>query len=142
MGARRMNDNAVVEIKCVNKRDDTVIAKCWEPTSRTARVEWYEVKPTIEIPMRELFHRNVATRVDAKGQLSHSRRCHFENDRTLPRPQLGAAEESHMPKWLQIRLEFCKMQTADYLPRIFSNLRSVFDATAVRHHAAASVVIV
>ena len=50
-----MNDNAVVEIEFVNKREETVIAKCWEPTSRTARVEWYEVKQTIKIPTRELF---------------------------------------------------------------------------------------
>ena len=85
-GARRMSDNAVVEIECANKRDDTVIAKCLEPTSRKARVEEYKVKQTIEIPIRELFHRNVATKVDLKGRLSHSRRCHFKNDRTVPRP--------------------------------------------------------
>ena len=108
-------------------------------------------KKTIEIPIGELFHRNVATRVDAKGQLSRSRRCHFENERTLPRPQLEAAEESHTPKWLQRGIEFCKSQPADYVPRIYTDgtydeaehdLHSIFDATAVRRHAAASVVIV
>ena len=86
-----MTDNAVVEIKCVNKRDNTVIAKCREPTSRTARVVWYEVKKSIDLPLQELFHQNEATRVDARGQLSHSRRCHFENDRTPVQPQFGAA---------------------------------------------------
>ena len=96
-GIRRMNDNAVVEIECVKKVDDAAIAKCWEPTSRTARVLWYEATKTIEILIQELFHRNVATRVDAKGQLSHSRRCHFKKDRTLPRHQLGTADEAHMP---------------------------------------------
>ena len=64
---------------------------------------------------------------------------------------MGAAEESQMPRWLQRGVEFCKSQPADYLPRIFTDgtydeaehdLHSLFDATAVRRHAAASVVIV
>ena len=131
--------------------DSTVIVKCWEPKSHTARVLWYEATKTIKIPIQELFHRNVATRVDAKGQLSHSRRCHFEQDRTLPRPQLGTTDEAHMPLWLSKGVQFCKAQPADYIPRIFTDgaydkadhdLHYVFDDTAVRRHAAASVVIV
>ena len=54
-------------------------------------------------------------------------------------------------KWLQTAVDFCKAQNADYLPRIYTDgtydetqfdLHSVFDTTAVRRHAAASVVIV
>ena len=150
-GTRLMNDNAVVEIEYVDKRNNTVIAKCWEPTSRMARVDWYKVKRNIEIPLQELFHRNEATRVDARGKLSHSQRRHFKNDRTLPRPCLESTDESHTAKWLQTAVEFCKAQNTDYLPRIYTDgtydetkfdLHSVFDTTAVRGHATASVVIV
>ena len=116
-----MNDNAGVEIECVNKVYGTVIVKCWESASRTARILWYEATKTIEILILELFHRNVATRVDAKGQLSHSRRYHFKKDRTLPRPQLGTADEAHMPHWLTKGVEFCKSQAAGYIPRIFTD---------------------
>ena len=116
-----------------------------------ARIVWYEAERSIEIPLQELFHRNEATWVDARGRLSHSQRCHFENDRTLPHPCLESQDESHMPKWLQTAVEFCKAQRTDYLPRIYTDgtydetkfdLHRVFDATAVRRHAAASVVIV
>ena len=53
--------------------------------------------------------------------------------------------------WLLRAVDFCKAQPEDYLPRIYSDgtydereneLHSVFDATAIRRHAAASVVIV
>ena len=91
-----MNGNIVVEIEYLYKRNNTVIAKYWVASSQTARVLWYKVKKNIEIPLQEFFHRNEATRVDARGKLSHSQRCHFKNDRTLPGPCLKTSKESHI----------------------------------------------
>ena len=64
---------------------------------------------------------------------------------------MGTSNESRIPKWLQRAVDFCKAQPLDYLPRIYTDgtydktqidLHSVFDPTAVRRQAAASVVIV
>ena len=56
-----------------------------------------------------------------------------------------------MSRWLQRVAECCKSQLSDYLPHIFTDitydeaehdLQRILDATAVRRHAAADVVIV
>ena len=120
-GPRRMTDTTVVEIECVNTAKNTVIARCWEPTPRMARVEWYEFKRTIVIPHQELFHRTEATRVNARGQRSYSLRCHFENYRTLPRPLLETSEKTPLPKWLQKAVDLCKSQPRDYIARIYTD---------------------
>ena len=140
----------MVEIECLNAENDTVIGRCWEPTSLTARAEWYKVKNTIEIPSQELFHIPEATRVDPIRQRSHLTRCHFKDDRITPRPQLGLFEDISQPKSLQMALDCCRSQPTDYIVRINTDgscdvpqldVHSIFDANAVRHYASASVVL-
>ena len=65
-GTRRMADTPVVDVECVNTTNSTVIARCWEAISRTARVEWFEYKKTLEMPYEQLFYRKEAMRVDAR----------------------------------------------------------------------------
>ena len=58
-----------------------------------------------------LFQKDVAIRVDAKGQLSHSHRCHFDNDCQLPRPVPETPGAHRRPGWLKQAIEFCKSYT-------------------------------
>ena len=62
----RLTDATVMEIICVDKRNDTVVIKCWKPSERMARTEWYEAQETMEIPYSGLFATKEAIRVDLK----------------------------------------------------------------------------
>ena len=146
----RLTEATVMEIICVDQKNDTVVIKCWKPSERTARTEWYEAQETMEIPHSSLFATKDAIRVDAKGRLSGSHRCHFGNDRVVPRPLTTIRPNSTQTKWLDDAIQFCQAQPEDYIPRLFTDgtytetdhdLHSVFESTAVRQHAAASVVI-
>ena len=66
-----------MEIICVDKWNDTEDIKCWKPSKRIARAEWYEAQETIEIPHSSLFATKESIRVDAKGRLSPPHRCDF-----------------------------------------------------------------
>ena len=143
-------ESTVIKVICVDHKNDTLVIRCWKPSARMARIEWYEAQKMMEVPHGSLFPREESVRVGSKRRMSRSHRCHFGNDVTVPRPLQSTKTHTTQPKRIQEAITFCQTQTADYIPRHFTDgtyketdhdLYSVFESTAVEQHAAASVVI-
>ena len=89
--------------------------------------------------------------MDARGQLSHFKRCHSENERTLPRSLVELDEETELMHWLQKVISFSRAHPTDDISHIYTDgtydesefdLHSLFDSTAVKRHEAARVIII
>ena len=97
----RLNKTTVIEIICVDHKNDTVVIRCWKPSARTARIELYEAQKMMEIWHGSLFPKEEAIRVDAKGQMSRSHRCPCGNDRTVSRSLTSIKANTTQPNWLE-----------------------------------------
>ena len=115
-----------------------------------ARTDWFGHMEKMKVPYGSFFQRPEAVRVDAKRQLRRATKCHFGNDRKLPRLLTAAKIPMAPPKWLQEAIEFYKRQPEDFIPRLFTDgtykvtgfdLPTVFEPKAVIQQAASSVVI-